>query len=235
MRILFALSATSALLACVVQLLRLRFLDGLRRLQFFEILAAFFALLFLAIRAVEAARPVGIGMLESLAIFIILLCVSGIIGRNNSFPRIFVLSFSMIIGVCCTLLPSNFYIISKLMPALESPLFFVHIPIFFAAYAALSYETGRVISGSTPRLELSATLQTLGIISGAIWAYIAWGFPWSWDPKESWALVTLLFIISAMLADNPKFKRSLTVLAFLAMLFTFIGIAYLFKGMHSYQ
>lgn len=88
-------------------------------------------------------------------------------------------------------------------------------------------------------IKLGFPLLTLCIITGAIWANYAWGTYWSWDPKETWSLVTWIIYaiyLHARLMYGWKGKRSawLSVLGFLAVLFTFIGVNYLLTGLHSY-
>lgn len=82
-------------------------------------------------------------------------------------------------------------------------------------------------------------LLTMVIISGAIWAEQAWGSYWSWDPKETWSLITW-FIYGACLHARQTYgwrgRRSLVIaiIGFVAVLFTFFGVNYLLAGLHSY-
>jgi len=82
-------------------------------------------------------------------------------------------------------------------------------------------------------------LLTLCIITGAIWANYAWGTYWSWDPKETWSLITWILYagyLHARLMYGWKGKRAawMAVFGFLAVLFTFFGVNYLLPGLHSY-
>ena len=85
---------------------------------------------------------------------------------------------------------------------------------------------------------LGFVLLTLGIMTGSVWAHYAWGSYWSWDPKETWSLVTWL-IYAALL--HARFVRGwrgnrialLSVVGFAAMLFTYLGVNYL-PSLHSY-
>ena len=77
------------------------------------------------------------------------------------------------------------------------------------------------------------------IISGAIWAERAWGSYWSWDPKETWSLIT--WIIYALylhlrLSKGWKGKEAslFAVIGFVCVLFTYIGVNLLIPGIHSY-
>ena len=88
-------------------------------------------------------------------------------------------------------------------------------------------------------ITIGFTLLTLGIITGSIWAQNAWGSYWSWDPKETWSLITW-FLYAALfherLAVGWRGRRAavLAIIGFLAVLFTFLGVAFLLPGKHSY-
>ncbi len=89
-------------------------------------------------------------------------------------------------------------------------------------------------------LPLGFFFLTLGIISGALWAGSAWGFYWSWDPKETWSLITW-FAYAAMvhqrLALGWRGKRAalLAIFGFALVLFTFLGVSALLGGHHAFQ
>jgi cytochrome c-type biogenesis protein CcsB len=78
----------------------------------------------------------------------------------------------------------------------------------------------------------------LGIVTGSVWAHYAWGSYWSWDPKETWALITWL-IYAIML--HYRFVRGwrgkrmavMAIIGFASVLFTYLGVNYL-PGLHSY-
>jgi len=82
-------------------------------------------------------------------------------------------------------------------------------------------------------------LLTLGIITGAAWAYYAWGTYWSWDPKETWSLI-VWFLYAAFL--HARFTRGwvgrraawLSVFGFAATLFCYLGVNLVLSGLHSY-
>lgn len=147
--------------------------------------------------------------------------------------------------------------ITQLMPVLQSPLLSVHVMVIMFSYAlfglmALVSAEGIVSSrrGDAERSEQLAamslfllypavSLLAAGIFIGAVWANVSWGRYWSWDSKETWALITLL-VYSAPLHPGLKWlRRPLHVhiyllLAFLSVLFTYFGVNYLLTGMHSY-
>lgn len=81
--------------------------------------------------------------------------------------------------------------------------------------------------------------MTLVLITGAIWAERAWGAYWSWDPKETWALITWIIYaayLHARLTYGWKGHRAawMSVIGFLAVLFTYFGVNLLLSGLHSY-
>lgn len=78
-----------------------------------------------------------------------------------------------------------------------------------------------------------------GIITGAIWANSAWGTYWSWDPKETWSLITWFVYAVAL---HARFVRGwggsriawIAIIGFLSVIFTYFGVNYLLSGLHSY-
>lgn len=87
-----------------------------------------------------------------------------------------------------------------------------------------------------PAIFLLAT----GIFIGAVWANVSWGRYWGWDPKEVWALITML-IYSLLLhtaslkwLQRPMVFHVFTVLAFLSVLITYFGVNFILGGIHSY-
>ena len=80
---------------------------------------------------------------------------------------------------------------------------------------------------------------TLLIITGAVWAEGAWGSWWTWDPKETWALITwFIYAIYLHLRLKPAWRGRkgcyLSIIGFAAVLFTLLGVSYVFGGLHSY-
>ncbi|MCG2712642.1 MAG: c-type cytochrome biogenesis protein CcsB [Candidatus Omnitrophica bacterium] len=82
-------------------------------------------------------------------------------------------------------------------------------------------------------------LLSAGIITGSIWASQAWGSWWSWDPKETWSFITWLIYaayLHARLNSGYRGKRAaiLSIIGFICVLFTYLGVSYLLPGLHSY-
>ena len=150
--------------------------------------------------------------------------------------------------------------ITHLMPVLSSPLLSLHVTVIMIAYALLFFIMLNGLSAVIVRFtqpESTAYLQRLqnistillypavallaaGIFIGAVWANISWGNYWSWDPKEVWALITLL-VYAAPLHNTlwksfqkPMFFHIYGIIAFLSVLITYFGVNFLLGGMHSY-
>lgn len=78
------------------------------------------------------------------------------------------------------------------------------------------------------------------IIFGSIWASYAWGSFWSWDPKETWALITWLIYTIILHGRKTKYITDtrvswLSIIGFLVSLFTFFGVNFLLPSLHSYN
>ena len=89
-------------------------------------------------------------------------------------------------------------------------------------------------------LSFGFLFLTLGIITGSIWAEFAWGSYWSWDQKETWALVTWLIyaaLLHGRLVVGWRGKRAalFSVIGFAVVLFTFLGVNLLLPSHHSYE
>ena len=143
--------------------------------------------------------------------------------------------------------------IGQMMPVLNSPLLSIHVSIIMMSYALLSLTFICGIMGI--RMQSHAEeLQTLsriflypaltamgfGIFIGAIWANVSWGNYWSWDSKETWALITfMIYAVVVHTQSLPVFRKPLVyhiyiTLAFLSIAMTYFGVNYFLTGMHSY-
>ncbi|MCR5312425.1 MAG: cytochrome c biogenesis protein CcsA [Bacteroidaceae bacterium] len=128
-------------------------------------------------------------------------------------------------------------VITPLMPALQSPWLASHVTtimISYALYAILLFHPDRKI------LIWAEILLGTGILLGSIWAKDAWGTYWNWDPKETWALITLIVYMYPLHTAtlpwfrNEKHQKWYLRVAFLTVLMTYFGCNYILTGMHSY-
>jgi cytochrome c-type biogenesis protein CcsB len=89
-------------------------------------------------------------------------------------------------------------------------------------------------------LSFGFPLMTLGIISGAVWANTVWGTYWSWDPKETWALITW-FVYAALLHGRMtvgwrgRKAAIFSIIGFLLLLFSYLGVNLLVNGQHTFK
>lgn len=136
------------------------------------------------------------------------------------------------------------YSFQQLPPILQSSWLFFHVISVMTAYSLFLYiSIAAICSKRKPSLAIlrwGVTLLAIGIVLGSIWASQSWGSYWNWDPKETWALITLLIYavpfhqryLSPM--RQNKIIRIYVLLAFLCVLMTYFGVNYFLGGMHSY-
>lgn len=99
---------------------------------------------------------------------------------------------------------------------------------------------GRIDSVGHYSISLGFAFYTFGMLMGLVYSYSAFGRYWQWDPKEVWALVTWVFyaiLLHERLALGWKGKKAsiLTLICFVILLFTFLGISHLDVGYHSFK
>ena len=149
-----------------------------------------------------------------------------------------------------------------LQPVLQTPLLGIHVSVIMLAYTLFAIIAINGIVGlcmhksPTTSYKLQIVSQVLlypaifcltaGIFIGAVWANLSWGRYWGWDPKETWALITMM--VYAVLLHMPWLKTKckifngsypivyhvFSVIAFAFVLFTYFGVSYLLGGLHSY-
>ena len=153
--------------------------------------------------------------------------------------------------------------IAPLPPVLRSPLLSIHVVVIMISYTLLAFtmlngvaaivinatqkdralarsEIEELQRRSTIMLYPAVFLLTAGIFIGAVWANISWGRYWGWDPKEVWALITMLIYSVLFHSGSIKaMRRPMTfhiycILAFLSVLFTYFGVNFILGGLHSY-
>ncbi len=153
--------------------------------------------------------------------------------------------------------------INTLVPVLKSPWLMFHVAVIVAAYGffgisfllgitnlslmaftknslVITYRIKELSIINNLSLLVGLALMTTGTFLGAVWANESWGRYWGWDPKETWALITV--VVYAIVThlhmvkkwNNPWIFNLLSVLAFSSVLMTFLGVNYFLSGMHSY-
>ena len=194
----------------------------------------------------------GAEALMLLVLFVMLLAVA--LGRNKRFvplSRLLVVVAAMFFVVAALGLNGN----SDVQPILRTPLLGIHVTTIIIAYALLACTAVNAVVALCTKDEKRKAQQALlgrlllypatmllagGIFIGAVWANLSWGRYWGWDPKEVWALVTLLVCSvgfhshSLRFISKPVAFHVFCIVAFMAVLFTFFGVNYLLGGLHSY-
>jgi len=180
----------------------------------------------------------------------------------------FAMPFAFLFIAYASLAPGVSDRIDPLIPALQSNWLHAHVITCFLSYASFALscgvsimyllkirkkEKGKKETGWIslfPPLEsldalvyktiaVGFPLLTIGIITGAAWANYAWGSYWSWDPKETWSLITWFvyaIFLHARFAREWRGKRTavISVIGFAAVIFTYFGVNYVLSGLHSY-
>ena len=178
---------------------------------------------------------------------------------------VFVMPVAFLIMAYASIAPGINNRIEPLIPALQSNWLTSHVLTCFMGYAAftVAFALGimyliksratesqsvfiRLMPSESQMDELmysSAALGfiflTLGIVTGAVWAHYAWGSYWSWDPKETWSLITWLayaVMLHTRLVRGWRGKRMavMAIVGFGCVLFTYLGVN-LLPSLHSYM
>lgn len=133
------------------------------------------------------------------------------------------------------------------LPVLNSRLLPIHIATIMMAYTLLFFIFLSSLVGIIRPKHRQTTLHLsqlllfpaiaflcYGIFIGAIWANVSWGTYWSWDPKETWALITLMVYAVPAHRSIRMNRHVYMTLAFLTILITYFGVNFFLGGMHSY-
>jgi cytochrome c-type biogenesis protein CcsB len=183
---------------------------------------------------------------------------------KNALTGAFVTPIAFLAMAYASMSPNISDRIQPLVPALKSNWLIAHVATCFFGYAAFAIAFGMSIMylvkarnperdhgiiGHIPKLSVLDELThrmvlfgflflTVGIITGSVWANSAWGSYWSWDPKETWSLITWFVyatLLHARLMRGWQGKQIafLSILGFAAVLFTYFGVN-LLPGLHSY-
>jgi cytochrome c-type biogenesis protein CcsB len=180
-----------------------------------------------------------------------------------------VVSLGFLSIATASLLPYRYQAMEPLVPALQSYWLHIHVSTTFVGYAAFTIsfafsvvylfrvrwglsvasghqgilerfpEAGFLDNLSYKAVALGFPFLTVGIVTGAIWAKYAWGSYWSWDPKETWSLITWLLYaayLHARISAGWRGKRAayLAIIGYASVIFTYFGVNFLLAGLHSY-
>jgi ABC-type transport system involved in cytochrome c biogenesis permease subunit len=254
----FAFFAMMFYTAAAVCLLIGRFTNGrvITRLAFVFALTGFVAnMLALLARFMMSGRlPVNNGsefILNFAWITVLLFLTHAYRNKSKDAGGFVLLLAACLIGSIFVLMPGQLGEVRPLVPALKSPWLTIHVITAVIAYSGFALTAGlaliQLISRKTTPMQatyritaFSFVMLTLTIVFGAIWAEQVWGRYWSWDPKETWALITwiiyALFLHLFRQTKGKEIKANLMLAAgFIIVLFTYYGVNYLLPGLHSYS
>lgn len=142
--------------------------------------------------------------------------------------------------------------VTHLMPVLSSPLLTVHVTVIMMSYALFFFVMLNGVAALIARRRVeemrrvsllmlypAVALLAIGIVIGAVWANISWGNYWSWDPKEVWALITLIVYLMPLLrlqeGKNAGGFHLYCALAFFSVIVTYFGVNFILGGIHAYN
>lgn len=227
-----------------------------------NILAALFLLLVIIQRSLQIEFIALTSTFESLLFYsLMILLITGGYALQKKWDYLPPLQFFVTVCALGLLLVATSPLFGKEalppIPALRSAWLLLHVAFAFIgeSFFVFAFVTSLLLLCTKPdrekRIHLLDRLTyisiligyaffTLGaLVFGAIWAEVAWGAFWSWDPKETWALIT--WLVYSLYLHFRIFRKSnrrvcawISVIGFLCTLFTFFGVNYLLNSMHSY-
>ncbi len=255
-KILFMANLTIGFLAFLIMIVAKKFpIKVFKTLRILLVISLIFDLCGYILRWYISGRvPMGNGYETMLFMSLIIMILALVFGNKIKIltPFGFLISgFTLLVAWLGQRNPQ----ITQLMPVLNSPILSAHVSTIMIAYALLAFTFFNGIFSffikddekltqltvlSRIMLYPAEILLGIGIFLGAVWANISWGRYWSWDPKETWALITFMVYavgfhrFSLKFLQNSRRLHLFFVLAFLTVLMTYFGVNYFLGGMHSY-
>lgn len=257
----FGAYAIAALLGCLCYFVKRRQLSAVFHTMFSLGMASL--TVSIISRWVEAGRPPFSNMYESVVVFVWTIGIAYFVLEAKYKTKLLgggvaLLSALALAGACLTLDKT----IHPLVPALKSNWLTFHVLTCFVGYGGFAVAFGggvtflvaqwrkkdmeSVDDAIRQAMKFGFLFLTIGIVTGAVWANEAWGTYWSWDPKETWSLITWIvyavFIHFPLVAgwlgikktSSPVANALFSIIGFAAVIFTYVGVNYLLKGLHSY-
>ncbi|MBI4314153.1 MAG: cytochrome c biogenesis protein CcsA [Candidatus Omnitrophica bacterium] len=215
----------------------------------------------LIVRIVLAGRPPVTNLYESMLwLVVVMAALAGILERSSK--RGYVVLAASVMGMITLLLADQLPFepgINPIVAVLRSSLWLtIHVLTIVASYGALALAAGvahlacgmflagrpggalaQVYQLMYRVIQVAVILLAAGIMLGALWANASWGRYWGWDPKETWALITLLWYVAVLHGRYAGWIRGIgfpvaTIGGFLLLLMTYYGVNYFLVGLHSY-
>ncbi|CAJ35297.1 cytochrome c biogenesis protein [Methanocella arvoryzae] len=215
-------------------------------------------LLALLFRLIATGRVPWASLSESAALLALIVSVAAVISILKDMPRPMSYFLVIVAATLAAFSAASWEAPGTLPVSLQSEWLLVHVPIAIVSYglfacsaaasaAYLYYMVKRPSeSAKTARLDrLSITCITVGllllviaIIMGSLWAKAAWGSYWSWDPKETWSLITAIVYGAYLVLRRAGMKGEeaayVSLIGFGCVIFTYLGVSYIIPGLHSY-
>jgi cytochrome c-type biogenesis protein CcsB len=216
----------------------------------------------LILRTIEVKHAPFVTIYESLSFWAWLIAVIYLVFQFKlriRFLGALVTPLAFLAIAAASILPDQYKQSSPLVPALQSHWLEFHIATCFIGYACFAVSFAVSLAYLLKRTDNPKSLMTmdkldsigykaisigfpfltLGIMSGAIWANMAWGRYWGWDPKEVWSLITwFIYAVYLHLRIVSKWKGRpaafTSIIGFAAVIFTFFGVSFILSGLHSY-
>ena len=204
----------------------------------------------LIIRSVMAKHPPFTNVYESLLLLSFLMQMKFLFFQRSSgihiinLQKLVVLLFTLVL----VLLSPETRAIQAVMPALNSVWMYIHVPAYMFSYVTLF--SGLILAiirlfsrkniyayDKQMDMDISLTMifMSIGLVTGAIWGQISWGNFWSWDPKETWALINIIVLSLYFHKNDRKAQALIVIITALTVLFTYFGVTWLLSGLHSYS
>ncbi len=222
-----------------------------------------FHLFFLALRWYISSHAPWSDAYESIIYISFATVFSGIVfGRNSNFA----LSGSVIVASIFLMVANLNWInpeITNLAPVLNSYWLMIHVSVITSSYGFLALsaflgilsllfiifstrynlikqEISRLVSINERCMMIGLFLLTIGTFLGGVWANESWGRYWGWDPKETWALISVVIYSIVLHIRFLSSKRFIyffslfSILAFYSIIMTYFGVNFYLSGLHSY-
>lgn len=220
----------------------------------FSIIAILLFVYFITSLWINLERPPLRTLGETRLIYALFLPIIGIVTFNR-WRYVWFLGYSNLMAIVFIIInlthPETYN--KTLMPALQSPWFVPHVIVYIISYAVFGVSWIVAIVGLTNFVKqdkkkilkmadnivfIGFAFLTLGILFGALWAKEAWGHYWTWDPKETWALLTfLVYLIYIHLRSHHKNKTILHFwvlsISFAFLLAAWFGVNYMPSAKNS--
>ncbi|MDD5765224.1 MAG: cytochrome c biogenesis protein CcsA [Candidatus Marinimicrobia bacterium] len=213
-------------------------------------------LIAMIIRSVAVLHPPFTNLYETFLLLSFLLALRLVFWKRQ-FPknlRWLILAIIYLFLLTALVMPTSYKMPKPLMPALNSAWMYIHVPSYFFGYMALilgfiyaatllvhrwknpERDDLSLVNRMDTEIKIAFLFLNIGLVTGGIWAYRSWGNYWAWDPKETWALINIFIMAFYFHLDKPTVTRKavLVILVLLSVIFTYLGVTFIFSGLHSY-